>query len=129
MGIIEAFFIENRDIFILILRIIAGSFMVYYGWPKVKNLRSNAGDFVKMGFKPGWLWGTIVALVEFVGGILIILGVWIPLVAFLFGFEMLVGTIWKIFKAGKPFKDWSYDLLFFSLMLSLILLGSGSISF
>jgi uncharacterized membrane protein YphA (DoxX/SURF4 family) len=114
------------DSILLLLRIIAGTIMIYYGWPKIKDLVQNAKDFENMGFKPGWLHGTIVAAVEFLGGLGILLGflIWIPAAAF--GFEMLLGAGWKITKTDKPFTDWSYDLLLLGLMLTLLAFGPGA---
>ena len=114
------------DWVLLVVRIIIGVILIYYGWPKVKDLKKNAEDFVEMGFKPGWFWGTLIALLEFFGGILMIIGVLVPLVAALFGIEMIVGMIWKITKVKKPFTDWSYDLLLLALMLLLLITGTGS---
>lgn len=113
------------DISLLFVRIVAGATMVYYGWPKVSDLRSNAQNFNDMGFKPGWLHGSIVAAVEFFGGLGVLVGflTWIPAAAF--GFEMLTGALWKITKTDKPFTDWSYDLLLFGLMVVLLTFGSG----
>ena len=116
------------DIVLLIVRVVLGVIMIYYGWPKLKDPAKNARDFGSMGFKPGWLWGSVVLLVEFGGGLLIILGLLTPIAAVLFGFEMLVGSIWKATKAGKPFVDWSYDVQLLALCLLLLALGPGAFS-
>ena len=75
-------FLINSDWVLLFVRIVLGVVMVYYGWPKIKDLKSNSKDFVKMGFKPGWLWGTAIALVEFVGGIAMLIGFLVEIAAF-----------------------------------------------
>ncbi|MEX1014026.1 MAG: DoxX family protein [Candidatus Paceibacterota bacterium] len=115
----------TEEIVLLISRLIVGAVMLYFGSNKITDLKTNAESFVKMGFKPGWFWGTIVAFVEFIGGLMILLGIfaWIP--AILFGFQMIVGTIWKITNTDKPFTDWSYDLLLLALMLVIVIYGSG----
>ena len=120
-----SFFVSYSNEVLLIARVIVGVVMVYYGLPKVRDLKGNARDFVKMGFRPGWLWGTIVAAVEFLGGILFILGLFVPIIAVLFGFEMLMGALWKITRTKKPFTDWSYDLLLLALMLLFAMIGGG----
>src|SRR5919108_5003901 len=116
------------DIVLLIVRVVLGVIMIYYGWPKLKDPAKNARDFGSMGFKPGWLWGSVVLIVEFGGGLLIILGLLTPIAAVLFGFEMLVGSIWKATKAGKPFVDWSYDVQLLALCLLLLAVGPGAFS-
>ena len=80
--------------------------MIYYGWPKIRNLKSNAVDFTRMGFDPGIVWGTLIAAVEFFGRIAIILGFHAELAAALFAFQTLVGTFWKL-EIKQPFTDYS----------------------
>lgn len=103
--------------------------MVYYGWSKVKDLKSNAKDFDKMGFKPGMFWGTITALIEFVGGIAVLLGFLAEIAAFFFAIQMIVGALWKITKTDKPFTDWSYDLQLLAMSLVVITFGTGPYTF
>ena len=112
----------TSDTVMLVVRLVLGTIMIYHGWPKVQSLRRNAKDFEGKGFTPGMLWGTIVALVEFVGGITILAGIYPEIGAGLFAFQMLVGTIWKL-KKRKPFTDYSYDIQL--LALSLVLSGLG----
>jgi len=115
----------NSDFVMLFIRLVLGSVMIYYGLPKIRNLKSNAEDFTGMGLKPGLLWGTLVAVVEFLGGFAVLLGIFAELAAILFGVEMIVGIVWKITKAKKPFTDWSYDLQLLALSLTLVTFGPG----
>jgi uncharacterized membrane protein YphA (DoxX/SURF4 family) len=114
-----------QNIVLLLVRIMLGVVLLYFGIPKIKDLKQNGKNFVAMGFKPGMLWGTIVAFLEVVGAVLIILGVfaWIP--AGLLAIQMLVGAIWKIWWTPKKFPDWSYDLLLFLVLLIVFFIGSG----
>ncbi len=109
---------------LLAARIVLGVVMVYYGWPKVRDLKSNSRDFVSMGFRPGWLWGTMVGFSEFFGGLLLIAGVYPELFAGLFGFQMFMGTFWKL-KIHKPFSDYSYDILALIITLFIVMYGGG----
>ena len=121
----EALGIISGDAVLFIIRLTVGVLMIYYGWPKVKNLKKNSKDFEKMGFSPGWITGDIVAFTEFVGGIAMIAGIWPGLVATAFGFEMLTGFFWKL-KIGKSFSDYSYDLQLFVLSLAVMVFGGGA---
>lgn len=116
------------DAVLLVVRVIMGVTMVYYGWPKVRDPKKNAADFDGIGFKPGLFWGTLVLLVEFGGGLALLLGFYTWVAAALVGLEMLTGTIWKITRTDKPFTDWSYDLLLFALALVLLAFGPGAYS-
>ena len=110
---------------LLLLRAILAVVMIHYGLPKVRNLRSNADDFVQMSFKPGMFWGTLIAVVEFFGGLAILLGTYAELAAALFAFQMLVGTFWKL-KIRKEFADYSYDIQLFALCLVVMWQGAGA---
>ncbi|MCF7812483.1 DoxX family protein [Candidatus Gracilibacteria bacterium] len=98
---------------------------LYFGWPKIKDLRKNAEHFSGMGFKPGIFWGTIVALLEFFGGLALIFGILPSLFALLFVVHMLVGTAWKMFGTDKKFPDYSYDLTLLAILLLLLAFGNG----
>ena len=106
------------------IRVVTGIILIYYGWPKIKNLSSNAKDFEEMGFRPGMVWGTLIAIVEFFGGLAMLAGVYAGLVASLFGFQMITGTFWKL-KIGKPFTDYSYDLQLLALCTVMMAFGAG----
>lgn len=109
------------------IRMVLGICLIYYGWPKIKNLKSNAQEFVEMGFRPGMLWGTLIAIVEFFGGIAILLGLYAELAASAFGFQMIVGTFWKL-KIEKSFVDYSYDLQLLALCTAIMAFGGGRFS-
>jgi uncharacterized membrane protein YphA (DoxX/SURF4 family) len=98
------------DAVLLVARLITGVVMLYYGWPKIRNPRKNAKDFDATGFRPGWLFGTLVGATS----------------SSAFGFEMLMGTIVKATKWHKPFTDYSYDLLLLALCLLVLALGPGA---
>ncbi|HEX9445963.1 MAG TPA: DoxX family membrane protein [Candidatus Binatia bacterium] len=115
------------DWILLLARLVLAAVMVYYGWPKARDLRANAADFEQMGFRPGMLWGTLIAAVEFVGGLAVLLGLFAELAAALFAFQMLVGTFWKL-KTKKPFSDYSYDLQLFALCLVVMSQGAGRLA-
>jgi len=109
---------------LLLARTVLAVVMIYYGWPKIRDLQATAHEFAQMGFYPPLFWGTLIALVEFVGGIAMLLGLFAELAASLFGFQMLVGTFWKL-RVTKPFTDYSYDLQLFALCLVIMSQGAG----
>ncbi len=110
---------------LLFVRIIFGVIFLYYGRFKIKDLKQNAKDFDSMGFSPGWLFGTPVALLETIGSAAIILGFMTAFVAAAFAVHMFIGALWKITSTDKPFTDWSYDLSLLSLSLLLLVTGPG----
>jgi putative oxidoreductase len=113
------------DLVLLVIRLILGSVMVYYGWPKIQNLKKNSKAMEKMGYKPGWLFGLLNATLEFFGGLAIISGVLAWLAALGFGIQMVLGVFYKTTKTNKPFSDWSYDLLCLAACLAILAFGTG----
>jgi putative oxidoreductase len=116
------------DLALLIVRLVLGIVMLYYGWPKVKDPAKNARDFDGTGFRPGWLWGGIVLVTEFGGGLAVLVGLLTWVAAALIGVEMLLGFVVKATKWRKPFTDYSYDLQLAALALVLLAFGPGRFS-
>jgi len=112
------------DWILLLLRIVLAIVMIHYGWPKVRDLKANANDFEQMGFKPGIFWGTLVAAVEFFGGVAMLIGLYAELAAALFAFQMMVGTFWKL-KIKELFSDYSYDMQLFAMCLVVMSQSAG----
>jgi putative oxidoreductase len=115
------------DLGLLIVRVLFAIMFFYYGWPKLKDLKANAEDFEKMGFKPGWLFGTPIAFLETGGSLLILFGLFFGFIPLLFALHMITGTIWKYTSTDKPFTDWSYDLLLLSISILFMITGPGSL--
>lgn len=58
-----------------VVRVITGLFLILSGWPKITAPFAMSGMMEGMiGVGPGWLWSLLVAIVEFVGGIMIVIG-------------------------------------------------------
>src|SRR5262249_51637929 len=107
------------------VRIVAGGIMMFYGWDKVKDPKTNARNFTEMGFKPGWFWGTLVLFTEFFGGLALVLGLFTKIAAMLILMHMSTGTIWKISNKTE-FGDYTYDILVATVALVLITYGPGT---
>ena len=113
------------DIALLLLRLVVGLIFVVHGWPKLRDLKGTAGNFEGMGFKPGTFWGTLVALVEFVGGLAIFFGLYTGLAALLIGIEMLVGIFWKMSRGQGLAGGYELDLILLAGCIALLTLGPG----
>ena len=109
---------------VLILRIILGLVLIVHGWPKIKNLSANAQNFVAMGFKPAKFWGTIAAVVEFLGGLLLILGFLTQLVAFFVVIQFVVAIL-KVKIKQNFVGGYELDLLILGAALLLMTVGGG----
>ena len=107
------------------LRLVFGAIFIAHGWPKIKNLKTNSQNFEMMGFKPGAFWGTIVAFVEFFGGLAIIVGLYTQIAALLLAINMAVATLWKIKRGQKFIGGFELDLTLFVVGLTPATLGAG----
>jgi len=108
------------------LRVFMGIIFLKHGIPKIKDLKKTGEAFTQMGFKPGIFWGSMIALLETFGSVMLIIGLFYNVIAALFAIHMLVGTIWKITATEKGFDDWSYDVLLLGFALVILALGPGA---
>lgn len=63
-----------HDISFTVLRVMAGLALAIHGWPKIQDPMKLVGMVESLGFAPGPLWAVLLAATEFVGGILLVLG-------------------------------------------------------
>jgi len=57
-----------------LLRIAAGLGLIVHGWPKIQDPMKLVGMVESLGFVPGAFWAVALAATEFIGGILLVLG-------------------------------------------------------
>ncbi|MEK7498540.1 MAG: DoxX family protein [Patescibacteria group bacterium] len=111
----------------VLLRIIVGLIFFKHGFPKLKDLKGTATMFDGMGFRPGHLWGTFVALLEVVGGFALVFGFLSQPFALLFAIEMLVATLMVKRKMGLV-NGYEFDLILLAACLAIFSGGSGVLS-
>ena len=58
----------------LLLRLVLGGWMLIEGWPKLMSPMSQVGFVQSIGFHPGWLFSPLLAVMQVVGGISLMLG-------------------------------------------------------
>ena len=110
---------------LLLLRIFYGVLFVAHGWPKIKDLMQNAKNFEGMGFRPGLFWGTLVALLEFFGGLAIIAGLFTQVLGLLLAVEMIVATIWRLKMKHKFVGGYEFEIALILIGLILATMGGG----
>ena len=114
---------------ILLLRVVFGIVFVVHGWPKIRNWGETARNFEAMGFRPGNVLGPIVAIVEFFGGIALVVGLWTQLAAAALLLQFILITIWKLKNGQKFVGGWEYDLVLLAIAALFLVLGAGAFSF
>ncbi|MEK7086655.1 MAG: DoxX family protein, partial [Patescibacteria group bacterium] len=108
----------------LSLRIVLGIILVVHGWPKIKNLRATAENFAAMGLKPAKFLATIVALLEFFGGLMIVAGLLTQVIAIFAAIQFLV-VIFKVKGKQGLVGGYELELLILASAIILAVLGSG----
>lgn len=110
-----------RNTGLLILRLIIGGIFIYAGYYKLAHMDQVVPMFAGMGFSVFWAW--VVALVEFLGGIAFVLGMFTRLSGILFAVIMLV-VIFKV-KWVTGFMSWQSDLIILVASLAIVFTGAG----
>ncbi|HEX7141813.1 MAG TPA: DoxX family protein [Nitrososphaeraceae archaeon] len=107
------------------LRIIAGIGFMMHGLPKLLDIPNTQNSFVNMGLPPEL--AIIIGLLEFIGGLAILLGIFTRIAAGLLAIDM-IGAILSV-KLSKGFiGGYELDLLYLAIMISLMLTGPGNFS-
>jgi putative oxidoreductase len=114
------------DFGIALLRVALGIILLAHGWPKIKDLKTTAVSFEGMGFRPGGLWGTIAAVVEFFGGVLLITGLFTRFTAFVVFGQFIVILIWRLRRRDPLVGGFELDLLMLVAALTILTLGPGA---
>lgn len=83
-------------------RLIIGGHLMVSGWPKILEPFAQAGFVENIGLYPGWLFSPALAVLQFVGGLLICLGLLTRPVA-LANAVMLLITLW--FHVTHPYGE------------------------
>ena len=119
----------------LILRLGVGVIFIMHGYPKLfpAGPEGFAGFLRNLAFPAPTFFAWIVGIVEFFGGIVMILGLFVRYVGVLMAIEMLVTSVRVKMPGGVPFispkgTGWELDFLLFMGALALVFLGAGALS-
>ena len=114
------------DLAATLARIALGAAFLVHGVPKIRNPKQTV-NFVKgTGFPGGAAFAVLFTLLEFFGGIALVLGILTQLVGALFALEMVATTIFAKTKLGKKFVlGYELDIAYLVLGLVVALLGAG----
>ena len=120
--------LHNTDLGILLIRIAVGITFIYAGWFKLSNIDIVIEGFGTMGFVP--VLAYLVSIIEFLGGISMILGICARYSGILLSIIMLVAVIKVHGPMGYSLQNSGYEYVLVLLLASsaITALGSGKYS-
>lgn len=111
---------------LLVLRIVAGLIFIYHGWGKlfggVPGISGFTGGLTALGVPMAGLFAWIIAILEFFGGIALVLGIGTRLVAGLLTIEMAIAFL--LVSRSLPKGD--IELALFGIAFALAMGGGGA---
>lgn len=116
----------------LVLRLTAGVIFILHGAQKLfgafggSGLEGTAQFLAQLGFTPGVFWAWVAGLVEFCGGLALVIGVLTRYAALLLAIQMLVAIFAVHWKNGffLP-QGFEYAFALFGASVTLLLSGAG----
>jgi putative oxidoreductase len=117
---------SHADCAKLLLRLAVGAVFINHGWMKLQDLEMTETFFGSIGVPMAGLMAPFVGLVEFGGGIALLLGLGVRLVGFLHASTMVVAILTAFGLSRIADAEIEYTLLAAS--LSLMLTGAGAYS-
>jgi putative oxidoreductase len=117
----------------LVTRVWLGGNMMIHGYPKIRNMKKTAEEMKQAVGIPAI--ATYLAIIlEFFGGIFLIIGLIVPLVGLFFAIFMIANIIMKKTKTKATYiaqpsnPSYEIDITYLILSLSLVVLGAGALS-
>jgi len=114
----------------LLLRVWVGATLMAHGYPKLGKARQQMVQWIKsIGLPAGAVY--TVAILEFFGGLFLILGLIVPIVALFFAVQFLSIVLMKKTKTKAAYigqNSYELDVAYFLLSAILIVLGAGALS-
>lgn len=117
-----------RDIYLLVARILLGVVLIAHGWQKFNEwtLPGTAEAFAGMGVPLPEVTSAIAAIVELVGGLLIIAGAFTPIVGVIVALQMLGAYFFAHMGNGVFVDNGGFELVGVIAAASLALAGAGA---
>jgi len=123
-------FLEFVPYLALVTRIWVGSNMMIHGYPKLRNLKQVAEE-TKQSLPIGATYTA--TILEFFGGLFLIIGLIVPIVGLFFAIFMIANVIMKKTKMNAAYiapgkASYEIDITYLILSTILIVLGAGALS-
>ncbi len=125
-----------EDLALLILRLVVGGLFVghgaqkLFGWFGGYGIAGTGAFFDSIGIRPGRQMALLAGVSEVLGGLLLMLGLLLPVAALLIGGAMVIAIAKVHGKNGiwSQNNGYEYNLVLLAAVIALGLIGPGSIS-
>lgn len=123
---------QKTDIALLILRLVTGVAFAFHGWQKVAQMgvQNVSGFFGSAGVPLPGITGPAISWLELIGGVLLIIGLFLRFVPWLFVLDMLGAITFVHGKNGYSMEHmgFEYVLALGAMAAAIALMGGGSFS-
>ncbi len=114
---------DMGNLALLALRVVVGIVFLYHGWTKLQDMEATAAFFDSMGIFWPVFFAWVVALVEAIGGILLILGIHVRSIAPILLIDMIVALL--VVHTRMPWAQAELPLVLAAASLVFYGLGAG----
>lgn len=119
---------------LLLIRLVVGLTLTghgaqkLFGWFGGHGLKATGAGFASMGMRPGLLMALLAGLAEFIGGVLLAAGLWVPIAAGLIAVTMLVAIFLVHAKNGYwvTQNGFEYNLTIIAVAVGIAFTGPGA---
>lgn len=117
--------------FLALLRVVTGIIYIAHGWPKISGgIPETAAGFTQLGIPAPTAAAWFIALLETVGGLALVLGIFITPIAILLAIHMTAGIILVhgangFYVVGPGQGGYEFNLLLIAVLLTLAFAGPG----
>ncbi|WP_421775559.1 DoxX family protein [Gracilimonas sp.] len=119
---------KNKNLAILLLRIGVGVIFIIAGWGKLTGIEGVQGFFGNIGIPMAGVMAWVVALVEFVGGIMMLTGYKVEIPGILLAITMLVAIFTVKMGGDGGFRGMRLEIMLLLTSLALSMIGTGKYS-
>lgn len=109
------------------LRLMMGIILAVAGYAKLAGMAGTIGYFTKLGFPVPTITAWFIGLLEFLGGMALILGLFVRYLGVLYTIEFIVATIWAKFLV-VGYAQGRLDMMLLAGGAALFCLGAGALS-
>ena len=115
---------HNPDLGIFLMRLALGIAFIYHGWMKMQSMEMTIGFFGTLGM--GAFWAYVATYTELIGGIALILGIFVRYAGLLLAVTMAVAIMTVHWEKGFSLMQGGYEYAFVLMIGSLALVTTGA---